>query len=58
MKVVWVLIAIALALALQTTLARFLVGGTVALDLVLVVQTPAAGVPDAVAAPGPTQDRE
>ena len=37
MKVVWVLIAIALALALQTTLARFLVGGTVALDLVLVV---------------------
>lgn len=37
MKVVGVLIAIALALALQTTLARFLVGGTVALDLVLVV---------------------
>lgn len=37
MKVVWVLVAIALALALQTTLARFLVGGTVALDLVLVV---------------------
>ena len=37
MKVVWVLIAIALALALQTTLARFVVGGTVALDLVLVV---------------------
>jgi len=36
-KAVWVLIAIALALALQTTLARFLVGGTVALDLVLVV---------------------
>jgi rod shape-determining protein MreD len=36
-KVVWVLIAIALALALQTTLARFLVGGTAALDLVLVV---------------------
>jgi len=32
-----VLIAIALALALQTTLARFLVGGTAALDLVLVV---------------------
>src|SRR5581483_11169786 len=32
-----VLIAIALALALQTTLARFVVGGTAALDLVLVV---------------------
>jgi rod shape-determining protein MreD len=31
------LIAIALALALQTTLARFVVGGTAALDLVLVV---------------------
>jgi rod shape-determining protein MreD len=30
------LVAIALALALQTTLARFLVGGTAALDLVLV----------------------
>ena len=37
MKVVGVLVAIALALALQTTLARFVVGGTVALDLVLVV---------------------
>ena len=37
MKAVGVLIAIALALALQTTLARFLVGGTAALDLVLVV---------------------
>jgi rod shape-determining protein MreD len=36
-RVVGVLIAIALALALQTTLARFLVGGTAALDLVLVV---------------------
>jgi len=36
-KVVGVLVAIALALALQTTLARFLVGGTAALDLVLVV---------------------
>jgi rod shape-determining protein MreD len=32
-----VLIAIALALALQTTLARFVVGGTTAIDLVLVV---------------------
>jgi len=38
-KAVGVLIAIALALALQTTLARFLVGGTAALDLVLVVVT-------------------
>ena len=37
MKVVGVLLAIALALALQTTLARLLVGGTAALDLVLVV---------------------
>ena len=37
MKAAGVLVAIALALALQTTLARFLVGGTAALDLVLVV---------------------
>ncbi len=37
MKALGVLIAIALALALQTTLARFVVGGTTALDLVLVV---------------------
>lgn len=37
MKALGVLIAIAVALALQTTLARFLVGGTAALDLVLVV---------------------
>jgi rod shape-determining protein MreD len=36
-KAIGVLIAIALALALQTTLARFLVGGTAAVDLVLVV---------------------
>lgn len=36
MKVLGILAAIALALALQTTLARFVVGGTVALDLVLV----------------------
>jgi rod shape-determining protein MreD len=36
-KALGVLIAIALALALQTTLARFVVGGTAALDLVLVV---------------------
>ena len=39
MKAVGVIIAIALALALQTTLARFIVGGTAALDLVLVVVT-------------------
>ena len=39
MKAIGVLIAIGLALALQTTLARFLVGGTAALDLVLVVDT-------------------
>ena len=37
MKAFGVLLAIALALALQTTLARFLVGGTAAPDLVLVV---------------------
>ena len=37
MKTAGVLVAIALALALQTSLARFLVGGTAALDLVLVV---------------------
>ena len=37
MKAAGVFIAIALALALQTTLARFVVGGTAALDLVLVV---------------------
>ena len=37
MKAVGVLTAVALALALQTTLARFLVGGAAALDLVLVV---------------------
>lgn len=36
MRAVWVLLAIALALALQTTLARFVVGGTAAIDLVLV----------------------
>jgi rod shape-determining protein MreD len=35
-KVAGVLVAIALALALQTTLARFLVAGTAAVDLVLV----------------------
>ena len=37
MKAAVVFIAIALALALQTTLARFVVGGTAAIDLVLVV---------------------
>ena len=37
MRTAGVLIAIALALALQTTLARFVVGGTAAIDLVLVV---------------------
>ncbi|MBI4886733.1 MAG: rod shape-determining protein MreD [Acidobacteria bacterium] len=37
MKILGVLVAIALALALQTSLARFLVGGTAAVDLVLVV---------------------
>ena len=37
MKAAGVLVAIALALALQTSLARFVVGGTAALDLVLVV---------------------
>lgn len=36
MKAAAVLVGIALALALQTTLARFVVGGTAAVDLVLV----------------------
>ena len=36
MKAVWVLVAIALSLALQTTLSRFLIGGSAAVDLVLV----------------------
>jgi rod shape-determining protein MreD len=35
-KAVGILVAIALALALQTTLARFLISGTAAIDLVLV----------------------
>ena len=39
MRALGVVAAIALALALQTTLARFVVGGTAALDLVLVVVT-------------------
>ena len=37
MKALGVIVAIALALAAQTTLTRFLVGGTAAFDLVLVV---------------------
>lgn len=37
MRTAGVIVAIALALALQTTLARFVVGGTAAIDLVLVV---------------------
>jgi rod shape-determining protein MreD len=36
-KAAGIFLAIALALALQTTLARFVIGGTAALDLVLVV---------------------
>ena len=36
MKAAGILVAIALAIALQTTLARFLVGGSAAVDLVLV----------------------
>jgi len=36
-KVAWIVLATAVALALQTTLARFVVRGTVAVDLVLVV---------------------
>jgi rod shape-determining protein MreD len=35
-RAIGVLLAIALALALQTTLARFIIGGAVAIDLVLV----------------------
>ena len=42
MKVAWVVLATALALALQTTLARFVIRGTVAVDLVLVVVVYAA----------------
>ena len=37
MKAVWVVLAIVVALALQTTLARFVMRGTIAIDLVLVV---------------------
>ena len=36
MKALGVLVAIALSLALQTTMSRFVVGGSVAVDLVLV----------------------
>ena len=42
MKAAWVVLATALALALQTTLARFVIRGTVAVDLVLVVVVSAA----------------
>jgi len=41
-KAAWVVLATALALALQTTLARFVIRGTVAVDLVLVVVVYAA----------------
>jgi rod shape-determining protein MreD len=41
-KTAWVVLATALALALQTTLARFVIRGTVAVDLVLVVVVYAA----------------
>lgn len=37
MKAAWVLLAIAIALTLQTTLARFTIGGETPVDLVLVV---------------------
>ena len=37
MRAAWAIMAIAVALALQTTLARFVIRGTVAIDLVLVV---------------------
>jgi rod shape-determining protein MreD len=36
-KTAWIILAIVVALALQTTIARFVVSGTVAVDLVLVV---------------------
>lgn len=42
MKVAWVVLATGLALTLQTTLARFVIRGTVAVDLVLVVVVYAA----------------
>jgi rod shape-determining protein MreD len=41
-KIAGVVVATALALALQTTLARFLVGGTTGIDLVLIVVVYAA----------------
>ncbi|MBI3400431.1 MAG: rod shape-determining protein MreD [Acidobacteria bacterium] len=37
MKTAGIILAVAVALALQTTLARFVAGGTIAVDLVLVV---------------------
>jgi rod shape-determining protein MreD len=42
MKALWLVGGTALAIAVQTTLARFLLGGTVAVDLVLVVVVYAA----------------
>ena len=42
MRAAWVVLATAVALALQTTLARFVIRGTVAVDLVLVVVVSAA----------------
>jgi rod shape-determining protein MreD len=41
-KVAWIVLATAVALALQTTIARFLIRGTLAVDLVLVVVVYAA----------------
>jgi rod shape-determining protein MreD len=41
-KIAWIVVASAVALALQTTLARFVIRGTVAVDLVLVVVVYAA----------------
>jgi rod shape-determining protein MreD len=41
-KAAWIVVATAVALALQTTLARFVIRGTVAVDLVLVVVVYAA----------------
>ena len=40
MRVIGIILAVAVALALQTTVSRFVVRSTVALDLVLVVLTP------------------
>ena len=55
MKTAGVILAIALALVLQTTLTRFIVRGTVAVDLVLVVarRVFAGSVTGLLAAPSP-----